>query len=511
METNFYKKSRRLKHCYKIVGKNSQVLPFVKNKAQEVVAQKIKELREQNQGKQRVQLLILKGRQLGITTYACINNLDEVMVKKNLNTAIVAHKLSKQREIFKKVEYAFTQFPQQIKLKNGQIFQKPDARFQTASEIFLKTNSGIQVTLDSRSGTFQKVHITELAFRPDAEEMITGTLPSVPEQWGEIIIETTANGVGNYFHQLWQKSYNNPESKRKTLFLGRRLGGDYHIEGEKKSEVWLQLPFELQHLEKPMVDGTILTEEQKRRYLAQYQSLGKQCFQEYPSTPEEAFLTSGDPFFDLDQVKQYARLPFSIDAEFKDLKIYKPAKYKYCMYGVDTAAWGEDGDFSSIRVRDQDLNLLASYYGKIEPDELCKVIDRLMRLGYVGVLGIENNNTWIATIAESKKYVWHSLLFKEKTVDKTTNRTTHKLGRNTNSKTRPLLLADYKSLYAQDLIPNIDEPLRHEMFSFVYNAKNRPEASLGNHDDAVLSDAICCYMRNHAIIVSQNQEDEECP
>lgn len=182
METNFYKKSRRLKHCYKIVGKNSQVLPFVKNKAQEVVAQKIKELREQNQGKQRLQLLILKGRQLGITTYACINNLDEVMVKKNLNTAIVAHKLSKQREIFKKVEYAFTQFPQQIKLKNGQIFKKPDARFQTASEIFLKTNSGIQVTLDSRSGTFQKVHITELAFRPDAEEMITGTLPSVPEQ-----------------------------------------------------------------------------------------------------------------------------------------------------------------------------------------------------------------------------------------------------------------------------------------------------------------------------------------
>ena len=141
------------------------------------------------------------------------------MVKKNLNTAIVAHKLSKQREIFKKVEYAFTQFPKQIKLENGQIFQKPETRFQTASEIFLKTNSGIQVTLDSRSGTFQKVHITELAFRPDAEEMITGTLPSVPDEGGEIIIETTANGVGNYFHQLWQKSFNNPDAEWKTLFL----------------------------------------------------------------------------------------------------------------------------------------------------------------------------------------------------------------------------------------------------------------------------------------------------
>jgi putative bacteriophage terminase len=158
-------------------------------------------------------------------------------------------------------------------------------------------------------------------------------------------------------------------------------------------------------------------------------------------------------------------------------------------------------------VRDQDLNLLAAYYGRIEPDELCKVIDRLMKLGYVGVLGIESNNTGIATIAKSKEYVWHSLLFKEKTVDKTTNRSTHKLGWNTNGKTRPLLLSDYKSLYTDGLIPNIDEYLRHEMYTFVYNAKKRPEASLGNHDDAVMSDAICCYMRDHVIVIPHGLEE----
>lgn len=124
----------------------------------------------------------------------------------------------------------------------------------------------------------------------------------------------------------------------------------------------------------------MLTEEQKRRYYEQRLSLGKKCFQEYPCTPEEAFLNTGDPFFDLDMVKQYARLPFSIDSEFPELRIYKAPNYRYCMYGVDTAAGGADGDYSSIRVRDQDLSLLASYYGRIEPDELCKVIDRLMKL-----------------------------------------------------------------------------------------------------------------------------------
>ena len=64
METNFYKKSRRLKHCYKIVVKNIKIFPFIKNKAQEGVAEKIKELRNSNQGKKKLQLLILKGRQL---------------------------------------------------------------------------------------------------------------------------------------------------------------------------------------------------------------------------------------------------------------------------------------------------------------------------------------------------------------------------------------------------------------------------------------------------------------
>nr|DAP44715.1 MAG TPA: hypothetical protein [Bacteriophage sp.] len=64
MDTNFYKKSRRLKHCYKIIGKNSKIFPFIKNKAQEVVDQRIKEIRLERQGKKKLQLLILKGRQL---------------------------------------------------------------------------------------------------------------------------------------------------------------------------------------------------------------------------------------------------------------------------------------------------------------------------------------------------------------------------------------------------------------------------------------------------------------
>ena len=56
----------------------------------------------------------------------------------------------------------------------------------------------------------------------------------------------------------------------------------------------INLPSELQHLNNPMVDGTILSEEQKKRYLNMYNSQTNPdyAFQEYPSTPEEAFLNT---------------------------------------------------------------------------------------------------------------------------------------------------------------------------------------------------------------------------
>ncbi len=494
METNFYSKKWRLKYLYKIINPFSQSVGFIRNKAQDIFEAKRLDMKKR---KWYVKLIVLKWRQLWITTWACINNLDEVMVRSNLSTVITAHQQDKQKEIFKKVEYAYNNFPKKVLLKNGKVFHKRKTRLKNIKEIFFKkNNSGIQVSLDSRSGTFQRVHITELAFRHDAEEMMTGTIPTVPPDW-EIIIETTANWVGNYFHKLWTDNYKNPNWPFECLFLWWWLADRYCME-LLKDEV-LQLPKELQHLNQPMIDGTVLTQEQKKRYLEQYKLLWKWCFQEYPCTPEEAFLNTWDPVFELSEVKKYAKLPYTADKVFQDLRIYKKPEYDYCLFGVDTSEWGNNWDFSSIRVRDQNLNLLASYYGRIEPDELCKVIDRLIKLWYVWVLWIERNNTWIATISQAKNYERYSLIYKEKTIDKTTNRVTQKIWRHTNSKTRPLIMSDYISLFRNDLLPNIDEPLRQEMFHFVYTEKNRPEASKWNHDDAIISDAICCYMRHTPI------------
>ena len=427
-------------------------------------------------------------------------------MKKNMYCMITAHKMDKQKEIFKRVDYAYTNFPRKINLRDWKVFIKPKTRLKNVNELFFKDNSNkgntssIQVSLDARSGTYNSLHLTEIAFRRDAEEMMTGTMPAIPPD-GDVVIETTANGIWNYAHQLRTECYWVDGAPFYCLFLWRWLADEYR----EQLLDWetLEIPEKLSYLNRPMIDGTILDHEQKKWYVKMSALLKEKMAQEYPCTPEEAFLNSGTTVFDLNLIKSYDKLPFAIDEKFPDLRIYKPAKYGFCLYGVDTAEWWPNGDNSSIRIRDEKLNLLAEYYWICEPDQLCLVIDHLVNLWYVGRMGIERNNTGLATLVKAKEYWRYSMIFQEKTIDTKTKKTTQKIWRHTNSKTRPVLLADYISLIKDSSIADVDERLRHEMYSFIYNDKNRPEASIWNHDDAIMSDAICCYMRNYAIVSDQ--------
>lgn len=196
-------KSWRLSHLYNIVDKNAQTIIFKRNQAQEKLNAYMRELKEQYGY---VRLIILKARQLGVTTDRLLDGLDDCILKTNQNIVITAHNREKQKEIFQKVKYSYQKVPEALKTDKG-IRYKPKPKYDNVNELYFpNNNSKIQVSLDSRSGTPSKLHITELAFRADAREMMAGTLPSMPKQ-SDIVIETTANGVGNYFYEMRYKYY----------------------------------------------------------------------------------------------------------------------------------------------------------------------------------------------------------------------------------------------------------------------------------------------------------------
>lgn len=437
-----------------------------------------------------VKLIILKARQLGMTTDRLIDGLDDCLLKPNQNIVITAHNREKQKEIFQKVKYSYQFIIDALKTEKG-VRHKPKPKYDNVNELYFPTNnSKIQVSLDSRSGTPTKLHITELAFRTDAREMMAGTLPSLPKN-ADIIIETTANGVWNYFYELRHKYYGRDDGEFKTIFIGRWFADEYSVPLLPDEKI--VLPPELHHL-----NTLPITDEQKKWYLNQYDILWRDVFQEYPSTTEEAFLTTGDTVFWMQTIKNLPKQSYTEDEKYPKLRIYRPPT-EYCLFGIDTAEGWKDGDNSSISVRDMDMNLLAFYYAPIPPDMLCEIIDRLVELWYKGIIGIERNNTWLSTIVKAKDYDWYSMLYAERTIDKVTNQPTRKIWWQTNTKTRPLMINEYEEAIRRAFITQVDERLRSEMYSFIYNEKHKPEAQQGTHDDAIIADAICYQMRKEQL------------
>ena len=467
-------KEWRLNNLYKIVNKQWNTIKFKLNDTQNKLF---------NYQRWNKRIIILKARQLWMSTYKIIEGLDRALFFSNQTIIITAHKQEKLKELFEKAKFAYDNMPEAIKIK-GWYWNKPVAHYNNANELYFKDiNSRIKVSLDSRSWTPTSLHITELAFLDRAKEMWTWSLPSMPKD-APITVETTANGIWNFFYDLWHKYKDKDDWEFKTLFFPWYDDPNYVLDKD------LDIPDELSYL-----NNLWLTKQQINWYVNQYDILWREVFQEYPSTPSEAFLSTWNPVFNLNKLKQLSKLEYKIDDKYKDLRIYWKISND-CIYWVDTAKGWLDGDNSCITIRDRELKLLACYYGKCPPDQLWEIIEYTYNLWYKSQnIWIEVNNTWISTIDYLKNTKLAPYIYWQTVVDERTQKKTKKLWFNTNAKTRPLILNDIEELVRKDLITQIDDRVKIDFMHFIYNDNWRPEAQQWQHDDWVMAEAICCYMR----------------
>lgn len=130
--------------------------------------------------------------------------------------------------------------------------------------------AGSKVAL--RTETVQNLHFSEAAHFPDtdvitARETIEGALQMVPQGKGKVFIETTANGYGNHYQELWDKA-SLGESTFRPVFYGAN---------QFYSEPWLK--------------------EKEKEFTSR-----EMFWQEYPNTAEQAFISSGSKFFDTEAI-----------------------------------------------------------------------------------------------------------------------------------------------------------------------------------------------------------------
>lgn len=272
----------RMNNLYTIVDKWGNKIPFRMNLSQATVkAHSLEHPRE----------LILKSRQQGISTYWLLDFLDDAIFMDNMNIGLMSQGLKESKTLLKRVKTAIDNFPKGIWDLLG-IKQTTD----NDSEIGFSNGSTIYISTSFRSATLHRLHISEYgkicnAHPEKASETKTGTLQAIHTS-NTVIIESTAEGE-NDFSDMWKEAITNTELSPKSykpVFLSwihdSTCVSDFDLTPTKD---------ELERLEEVERNiilagyATELTREQKNFWLDQYRELKDKVYQEYPSTPEEAF------------------------------------------------------------------------------------------------------------------------------------------------------------------------------------------------------------------------------
>ena len=275
----------RLNNLYRIINRDSNSIKFKLNHVQSNV---LESLHHRN--------LILKARQLGMSTFAVLYLLDQVLFSENLQAGIVSYSLEHAQHIFKRIiGHALDTLPREFKSLAG-IVQR------SAREITFNNGSSLRVDTTLRGGSYPLVLVSEFgktcARNPQkAEEVITGTLQAVPKD-GKVIIESTGEGNEGFFAEMVmdaaRRGNDNITSLDYKLFFYPWFDEpSYQLEEDVSFDVSLKDYFTKIEAEVPCK----ITKNQRNWYAIQTRLLGDKIKQEFPSTVSEAFLTSSDAFY----------------------------------------------------------------------------------------------------------------------------------------------------------------------------------------------------------------------
>lgn len=230
--------------------------------------------------------------------------------------------------------------------------------------------------------------------------------------------------------------------------------------------------------------------------------------QEYPATAAEAFLSSGRPVFDPDNIDWYQQVmvkspekrgvligwnpPTVSVSDVGELRIYEePKKGRDYVVGGDTA---ETGDYSALIVMDRStMNVVAVWWGRADEYELANNAYKLGTYYNDALVGIERNNMGVAVVMKLDDLGYKNQ-YQMEILDEIGRKIKDKLGWETNSKTRPLMIGDLIEVFANRQIGIPDENILKEMRSMTRGKNNKPEAQEGAHDDLVMALAIALQM-----------------
>lgn len=555
--------TKRCEYLYHIRTKDNRLIPYNPNGAQEYLAQVRDEEFERSKrikGVEQCKIILLKSRQVGGTTDTAMFNLDTML---NLNMAyglILAHDGDTTPIIYEKYKLAYNYLPEAVQIVNDdgstilnehgdplivpikpntEAFSGYQLKFadKTQSRVLVRTAGGGSSV--SRGDTLNFAHLSEGALYEHFNDVLTAVNQTIPNNaFVYSVIESTANGVsgkGEGFYNLWKKS----EKEWKRF----QNGETDSFEGYRPVFIpW----YKMKEYRKPLMNGNLIdienidwhNPENKNDFLEMEEKLVEEVFddrqegleainwyrwcikenchydineakREYPTTPEQAFVTSDTCFFDTpnlfvvkknfesdgerDFEKGYIDENYNfVEERFGELKIWEHPEPHYknrYIAGVDPAE-GRDGDYSVIFVLDRlKEEFVAKWYGNLKED---LVAEELLKIAYYynkALVVPERNLSTIITLIEPYGMMPYTGELYHQTMQSGKMEYGFYTGNN-----RKDLLMQYNAWLREnyDRIPDPESLDEHMTFTKQVNrGKPRYEASEGNYDDQVIAMALC--------------------
>jgi hypothetical protein len=486
------------KNAVKIRTKANEIKPMILNAPQQKLHATVE---AQRKATGKVRIIILKARQQGFSTYVHGRLYWTLSQRKARKGLVVAHKADSSRALWDMYRRTHGQMPELL---------KPHTAYSSRKElVFDNLDSGIIVATAGGDGiargeTFSDVHLSEMAFWPKAvaaenwnalEQAISNNKDT------SVYIESTANGMSGVFYDMWQKAVTGENGY--IPFFSPWFDSPEYREPIPDG-------FERTYEEQDLVDALGLDDEQlmfRRRKIA---ANGRELFmQEYPSTADEAFITSGRPVFNPDQINRMlgeAQQPlYRMALEgvlFEkhprgELRVWHERDLSDRYYiGADVAIGIKNGDYSVAQILDSQKRLVASWRGHVHPDYFADVLFALGNYYNEARIAVENNNHGLLTAIRLGRDLAYPNTYTEVGEGQLNDKDSFIIGFRTSVKTKPLIIDRLRAALRENEMQIEDEVTLREMLQFIVTESGSMEAEEGCYDDCVMSLALANHIHD---------------
>ena len=420
--------------------------------------------------------IILKSRQLGISTLTAGFSLWMMIFNKDKNILCIATKQDTAKNMVTKVKFMYENLPSWLKVDSDE-----------NNKLTLRLKNGSQIKATSaasdagRSEAVSLLLIDEAAFIENIGEIWASAQQTLATGGGCIAL-STPYGTGNWFHQTWVRA-----EEKANDFLPIRLPWFVHPE---RDQAWRDRQDEL---------------------LGDPRMAAQEC--------DCDFSTSGDVVFYPEYIeyyeKTYIKDPLERRGADRNLWVWEPCDYSRTYMVVADVARGDGKDYSAFHIIDVENNVqVAEYRGQLGTKEYGHLLVGIATEYNEALLVIENNSIGWSTIQTVIDRGYQNLYYSPKSGEVRADSyfeqymDTSKMvaGFTMSSRVRPMVISKFQEYLSDKGVTFQSKRLMEEMKTFIWR-NGRPEAQQGYNDDLVMSFGTAMYMRDTAFKFKQHGVD----